>query len=83
MLAQGAEVAKALEVSEQTFHRWRARTGGMKADDVKRLRTLRSWLATRGSAPILLGDRCSAPQTVANRTVRVVSRRSRRFGGYG
>jgi transposase-like protein len=29
------EVAKALEVSEQTFHRWRAQYGGMKADDVE------------------------------------------------
>ena len=43
MLAEGqevAEVAKALEVSEQTFHRWRAQYGGMKADDAKRLREL-------------------------------------------
>ena len=43
MLAEGAEVpevAKALEVSEQTFHRWRAQFGGMKADDVKRLKEL-------------------------------------------
>ena len=43
MLAEGAqvpEVAKALEVSEQTFHRWRAQYGGMKADDVKRLKEL-------------------------------------------
>ena len=35
-----AEVAKALEVSEQTFHRWRAQYGGMKACDVKRLKEL-------------------------------------------
>ena len=34
------EVAKALEVSEQTFHRWRNQYGGMKADDVKRLKEL-------------------------------------------
>src|SRR5215210_5585762 len=43
MLAEGcevAEVAKALEVSEQTFHRWRAQYGGMKAEDAKRLREL-------------------------------------------
>ena len=33
-------MAKALEVSEQTFHRWRAQYGGMKADDAKRLREL-------------------------------------------
>ncbi len=44
MLAEGAEVsevAKALEISEQTFHRWRAQYGGMKADDAKELRELR------------------------------------------
>ncbi len=34
------EVARALEVSEATYHRWRAQFGGMKADDVKRLREL-------------------------------------------
>jgi transposase-like protein len=34
------EAAKALEVSEQTFHRWRAQYGGMKADDAKRLKEL-------------------------------------------
>ena len=43
LLAEGRqvpEVAKALEVSEQTFHRWRAQYGGMKADDAKRLKEL-------------------------------------------
>lgn len=43
MLGEGKqvpEVAKALEVSEQTFHRWRNQYGGMKADDVKRLKKL-------------------------------------------
>lgn len=34
------EVCKALEVSTATYHRWRAQYGGMKADDVKRLREL-------------------------------------------
>ena len=34
------EVAKELEVAENTFHRWRAQYGGMKADDVKRLKQL-------------------------------------------
>jgi putative transposase len=34
------EVVKLLEVSEATYHRWRAQYGGMKADDVKRLREL-------------------------------------------
>ncbi|HUZ89998.1 MAG TPA: IS3 family transposase [Candidatus Acidoferrales bacterium] len=36
-----AEVAKALEVSEHTFGRWRHQYGGMKADDAKELRRLR------------------------------------------
>lgn len=35
------EVAKALEVSENTFHRWRNQYGGMKADEAKELRHLR------------------------------------------
>jgi len=34
------EVAKALKVSEATYHRWRAQSGGMKADDIKRLKEL-------------------------------------------
>ncbi len=34
------EAAKELEISEQTFHRWRAQYGGMKADEVKRLKEL-------------------------------------------
>lgn len=43
LLAEGrpiAEVAKHLEISEQTFHRWRNQYGGMKADDAKRLKEL-------------------------------------------
>jgi putative transposase len=35
-----AEVVKLLEVSEATYHRWRAQYGGMKADYVKRLKEL-------------------------------------------
>jgi hypothetical protein len=35
-----AAVALHLEVSEQTYHRWRHQYGGMKADDTKRLREL-------------------------------------------
>lgn len=44
LLAEGktvAEVAKTLEVSEQTFSRWRNQFGGMKADEAKELRQLR------------------------------------------
>ena len=43
LLAEGSEVpevAKALEVSEATYHRWRAQFGGMKADDARRLKDL-------------------------------------------
>jgi putative transposase len=41
LLAEGRavpEVAKTLEVSEATDHRWRAQYGGLKADDAKRLK---------------------------------------------
>jgi transposase len=34
------EVTKLLEVSEQTYFRWRNQFGGMKAEDVKRLKEL-------------------------------------------
>lgn len=34
------QVAKQLEVSEQTLHRWRQQYGGLKADDARRLREL-------------------------------------------
>jgi transposase-like protein len=43
MLGEGKtipEAAKELEISEQTFHRWRNQYGGMKADDAKRLKEL-------------------------------------------
>jgi putative transposase len=43
LLAEGAdiaEVARHLEVSEQTYHRWRNQFGGMKADDARRLKGL-------------------------------------------
>jgi putative transposase len=35
-----AEVSRRLEVSETTFHRWRAQYGGMKSNEAKRLREL-------------------------------------------
>ncbi len=49
MLGEGkttAEVAKALEVSENTFHRWRNQYGGMKASDARELKELRRENAT-------------------------------------
>ncbi len=35
-----AEVTKHLEISEQTYHRWRNQYGGLKGDDAKRMREL-------------------------------------------
>jgi putative transposase len=43
MLASGktiGQVCQTLEVSEQTFHRWRNQYGGMKAGEAKRLKEL-------------------------------------------
>jgi transposase len=43
LLAEGKdvpEVAKHLEISEQTYHRWRKQFGGLKPDDAKRLKEL-------------------------------------------
>ncbi len=34
------EVVKQVEVSEATYHRWRAQYGGMKADDARLLKEL-------------------------------------------
>ena len=34
------QICKKLEVSEATFHRWRTQYGGMKADEMKRLKEL-------------------------------------------
>ena len=34
-------MAKALEISEQTYRRWRNQYGGMKANDAKELRRLK------------------------------------------
>jgi transposase-like protein len=43
MLAAGktlGQVIQALEVCEQTFHRWRNQYGGMKSEEAKRLKQL-------------------------------------------
>ena len=43
MLAAGktiGQVCQSLAISEQTFHRWRAQYGGMKAEEAKRLKHL-------------------------------------------
>lgn len=49
MLAEGkaiADVCRELQVSEPTFYRWRNQFGGVKADDVKRLKELERENAT-------------------------------------
>jgi transposase-like protein len=43
LLSEGADipaVCRHLEVSEQTYHRWRNQYGSMQANDVKRLKEL-------------------------------------------
>lgn len=35
-----AEVVQVLEVSEQTYYRWKNKYGGMKAEEAKRLKEL-------------------------------------------
>ena len=43
MLGEGrdvADVCRELQVSEQTYYRWRNQFGGLKADDAKRLKDL-------------------------------------------
>jgi putative transposase len=43
MLAAGksiGQVVQILEVSEQTFHRWRNQYGGMKSEEARRLKQL-------------------------------------------
>jgi putative transposase len=43
LLGQGQdieEVARHLEITESTWHRWQTQYGGMKADDARRLKEL-------------------------------------------
>jgi putative transposase len=49
MLGEGkdvADVCRELQVSEQTYYRWRNQFGGLKADDAKRLKDLERENAT-------------------------------------
>ena len=59
-------VAKTLEVSEATYHRWRNQYGGMKADDVKRLKELERENATLKAIV--------ADQALENRALKEVAR---------
>jgi len=60
------EVLKQLEVSEQTYYRWRNQFGGMKAEDVKRLKKLEAENARL--------QRIAADQVLENQALREVSR---------
>ena len=60
------EVFKALEVSEQTYYRWRNQFGGMKAEDVKRLKELEAENARL--------KRIVADQVLENQALREVAR---------
>jgi putative transposase len=60
------EVIRQLEVSEQTYYRWRNQFGGMKADDVKRLKEL--------EGETLRLKRIVADQVLENQALREVNR---------
>ena len=69
MLGEGKtipEAAKELGISEQTFHRWRNQYGGMKADDVKRLKELER---ENSSLKAIVAD-----QALENRALKEISR---------
>jgi putative transposase len=54
MLNEGkdvADVCRELQVSEQTYYRWRNQFGGMNADDAKRLKDLERENATLKRLP--------------------------------
>jgi len=61
-----SEVAKTLEVSEATYHRWRNQFGGMKANDVKRLKELE-----RENSQL---KRIVADQVLENQALKEISR---------
>jgi putative transposase len=61
-----AEAAKTIEISEQTFHRWRNQYGGMKADDAKRLKELER---ENRSLKAIVAD-----QALENRALQEISR---------
>ena len=69
LMAEGrttAEVARALEVSENTYFRWRNQFGGMKADEAKRLKELERENATL--------KRIVADQALENRALKEVAK---------
>jgi len=60
------EVVKQLEVSEQTYYRWRNQFGGMKAEDVKRLKELE---AENGRLKRIVAD-----QVLENQALKEIAR---------
>ncbi len=60
------EVAKTLEVSEATYHRWRNQFGGMRANDAKRLKELE-----RENSQL---KRIVADQVLENQALKEISR---------
>jgi putative transposase len=69
LLSEGEElpeVVKYLGVAEATYHRWRNQYGGMKADDVKRLKELETENARL--------KRIVADQVLENQALREVAR---------
>lgn len=60
MLGEGkgvADVCRQLQVSEQTYYRWRNQFGGLKAEDAKRLKELEKENASRFLDSSRLGRR--------------------------
>jgi putative transposase len=69
LLSEGSElpeVVRHLGVAEATYHRWRNQYGGMKADDVKRLKELETENARL--------KRIVADQVLENEALREVAR---------
>jgi putative transposase len=60
-----AEIAKTLEVFEQTYHRWRNQSGGMKGPAMKRLRELET--------EVVLLKRVIADQALDNRVLKDIA----------
>jgi putative transposase len=60
------EVARALEVSENTYHRWQRQFGGKRADDVKRVKELEGETAQL--------KRSVADQVLENRALKEVAK---------
>ena len=62
-----AQVCQKLGVSEPTLHRWRARYGGMKAEEAKRLKELEAENARRKRLVAELALDKHMPQEVARK----------------